>query len=80
MRPLTGDHWAVCFLNLDPSKTASISVSLEKLQLPTKTMEGFDAIDLFTGKYYGYMPPDAVFNCTVPATGVTFLDFGEAEK
>lgn len=78
MRPIS-DHWAVSFLNRDPSTSAEISVSLDKLKLPTKKVEGFDALDLFTGKYYGYMTPDAIFNCTVAPNGVTFLRFGMAE-
>ncbi|KAJ8028073.1 Alpha-N-acetylgalactosaminidase [Holothuria leucospilota] len=78
MRPLQ-QHWAVCFLNRDPKASFNVSVPLEKLDLPTKEVEGFDALDLYSGKYYGYMPPDATFNCTVAPNGVTFLRFGMAE-
>ena len=78
MRPLQ-QHWAVCFLNRDHKATFNVSVPLEKLGLPTQEVEGFDALDLYTGKYYGYMPPDATFNCTVAPNSVTFLRFGVAE-
>lgn len=78
MRPTDG-RWAVCFLNRGTSVPESLSVSLKKLGLPVDKELGFDALDLFTGEYIGFMDSYSLFNSTVPPSGVRFYLFGPAE-
>ncbi len=53
--------------------------SFKDLGLPADQVEGFDAYDVFSKYYWGYMPPDAEFTVTIPPNGVRLITFGPAE-
>lgn len=80
VREMDGSTWPTVFLNRGAGGyPVNITVSFSDLGLPVHNVQGFDVLDLFTGAYSGYLPPDASFSYRVPPSGVTFVKIGTAE-
>ncbi|XP_072040648.1 alpha-N-acetylgalactosaminidase-like isoform X7 [Amphiura filiformis] len=74
----TNREWAIAFFSRR-KEAKSFTSSFKDLGLPADKVEGFDAYDVFSKYYWGYMPPDANFTVTIPPNGVRLIAFGQAE-
>ena len=57
----------------------TFTATFKTLGLPVDKVLGFDALDMFTKEYWGYMTPNEYFTVTIPPNGVRLVRFGPAE-